>query len=133
MVIHEFQALPGGDPDLRRPTVPVAIQGLAYAEQQCLIDTGSVGNRFGSWVAELAGIDLAGLEPEPLGIGGARVLGRTARVGLVIGEYTWEAPVSFCDPWPFAFQLLGQEGFLRYFDVRLRTAHYTIEIEPEAT
>jgi hypothetical protein len=41
--------------------------------------------------------------------------------------------VSFCDPWPFAFNLLGQEGFLRHFRLELCAAADWLEIEPEET
>jgi len=43
----------------------------------------------------------------------------------------YDAPVSFCDPWPFAFNLLGQEGFLRFFRLTLCAADCWLEIEPE--
>jgi hypothetical protein len=39
----------------------------------CLVDTGSLHNRFGRWIADLAGIDLAGVEEHPIGIGGVVV------------------------------------------------------------
>jgi hypothetical protein len=51
---------------------------------------------------------------------------------LTLGDVTWESAVWFCDPWPPAFQLLGQEGFFRWFDVRLRAAAYEIDITPES-
>lgn len=37
----------------------------------------------------------------------------------------------FCDPWPSSFHLLGQEGFLRSFDMRIRAAHLELEVTPE--
>jgi hypothetical protein len=54
-----------------------------------------------------------------------------ARVQLTIGDVTWDAPVWFCDPWPLAFHLLGQEGFFRWFDVRVRAAHYTVDVRAD--
>ncbi len=39
--------------------------------------------------------------------------------------------MSFCGPWPFPFQLLGQEGFFRFFTVTFRAANYEFGIEPE--
>jgi hypothetical protein len=39
--------------------------------------------------------------------------------------------VSFCDPWPFAFNLLGQEGFLRFFRLVLCGAEGWLDIEAE--
>jgi hypothetical protein len=131
VVTFAFQRLPGDAADIPRPGVPVTIQGFESLVNTCLIDSGSLHNRFGGWLADRLGIDLAGVEPDPVGIGGARMLARTVRLGLAIDELAWEAPVSFCDPWPFGFHLLGQEGFLRYFDVRLRAAQYVVEVQPE--
>lgn len=58
--------------------------------------------------------------------------GRLATVQLTLDETTWDAPVWFCDPWPLAFQLLGQEGFFRWFDVRVRTSRYRLDIVAES-
>jgi hypothetical protein len=52
-------------------------------------------------------------------------------VRLTLGDESWEAPVWFCDPWPLGFHLLGQEGFFRWFDVRLRAARYMLDVTPE--
>ncbi len=117
--------------DYLRPAVPVTVEGMARAPQLCLLDTGALHNRFAAWVAEAVGIDLTGADEERFGVGGFTAVGRRASVQLTLGDVTWEAPVWFCDPWPLAFHLLGQEGFFRWFDVRLRAAVYEIEISPE--
>jgi hypothetical protein len=52
-------------------------------------------------------------------------------VQLGIDQATWEAPVYFCDPWPLAFHILGQEGFLQWFKVTFRAAHHHVEVMPE--
>jgi hypothetical protein len=127
-----FKELPGATADYLRPVVPVVVEGITRAPQLCLLDTGALHNRFGAWVADAAGIDLAGAEEERLSIGGFVTVARRASVQLSLGAVTWEAPVWFCNPWPLAFHLLGQEGFFRWFDVRMRTAVYEIEIKPEA-
>lgn len=127
-----FKELPGNSRDYLRPAVPVTVEGLARAPQLCLIDSGALHNRFAGWIAETAGIDLSGAEEERLGVGGFITSARVASVQLTLGEVTWECPVWFCDPWPLAFHLLGQEGFFRWFDVRLRAATYEIEIVPES-
>ncbi|HEX9123271.1 MAG TPA: hypothetical protein VF984_07920, partial [Actinomycetota bacterium] len=93
--------------------------------------TGALQNRFAAWVAEAAGVDLSGADEDRFAVGGFRSIGRQASVQLTLGDVTWEAPVWFCEPWPLAFHLLGQEGFFRWFDVRLRAAIYEIEISPE--
>jgi len=126
-----FKELPGTSGDYLRPAVPVTVEGVARAPQLCLLDTGALHNRFAAWVAEAAGIDLTGADEERFAVGGFVAIGRRALVQLTLGDVTWEAPVWFCDPWPLAFHLLGQEGFFRWFDVRLRAAIYRIEVVPD--
>lgn len=126
-----FKELPGATRDYLRPAVPVTIEGLSRAPQLCLLDMGALHNRFGAWVADAAGIDLTQAGEERLALGGFATIARRAQVELTLGEVTWEAPVWFCDPWPLAFHLLGQEGFFRWFEVRVRAAVYEIEIIPE--
>lgn len=125
-----FRELPGTPQDYVRPVVPVLVEGMARAPQLCLLDTGSLHNRFGAWVAAAAGIDLTAVEAEHVAVGGFVTAARRSGVQLTLGDVTWEAPVWFCDPWPLAFQLLGQEGFFRWFDVRIRAAVYEIEVTP---
>lgn len=127
----DFKELPGAGGDYLRPVLPVTVAGLEAAPLLCLLDTGSLQNRLPLWVAELAGIDLSGADPEHLGIGGFQTHARTAVTALTVGAYTWEAPVSFCDPWHPPFGLLGQEGFFRWFDVRFRVAHDELELAPD--
>jgi hypothetical protein len=127
-----FKELPGWSGSYLRPAIPVTVEGLDRAPQLCLLDTGALHNRFAAWVAEAAGIDLDGAEEGRLGIGGFTSVARRASVQLNLGDVTWEAQVWFCDPWPLAFHLLGQEGFFQWFDVRLRAAVYEIEIVPES-
>lgn len=126
-----FKELPGQSTDYVRPVVPVTVEGLVRAPQLCLLDTGALHNRFGAWVAEAAGVDLAGSEEERVAVGGFVTVARHASVQLTLGADTWESPVWFCDPWPLGFHLLGQEGFFRWFDVRVRAARYTIDIVAE--
>jgi len=127
-VRFSFKELPGSAHDYLRPAIPVLIEGLPRAPQLCLVDTGALHNRFGSWVADAAGIELEGCATETIALGGFRTEARTASVQLRIGDAAWEAPVSFCNPWPPAFHVLGQEGFLRWFEVAIRAAHYSLDL-----
>jgi hypothetical protein len=47
-------------------------------------------------------------------------------------EHEWDAPVSFCTPWPFGFQLLGLDGFFRHFRVTISAYREWIECRPES-
>ncbi len=127
-----FKELPGPAGDYLRPLVPVHVEGLERAPQSCLLDSGSLHNRFGRWVAEAAGIDLDTAPRDHIAVAGlARVETCTVRVQLRIRDAVWEAPVAFCDPWPFGFHLLGQEGFFRWFRVLFRAAPEYVEIDLE--
>jgi len=127
-----FKELPGTlSSDYLRPAVPVIVEGIPRAPQLCLLDTGALHNRFGAWTAEAAGIDLSDADEQRVAMGGLVTNSRQAPLGMTLGDFTWEAPVWFCDPWPLAFHLLGQEGFFRWFNVRLRAAAYEIDITPE--
>jgi hypothetical protein len=132
-VRFDFLELPGGDSTLLRPVVPVQVEGLDSAPQLCLVDTGATHNRFGAWLAEATGIDLTDAPESDLAVGGVLTKARHARADLTIAGVRYDAPVTFCEPWPFAFHLLGQEGFLRFFRLEICAAESWLEIEPEAS
>ena len=126
-----FAELPGERSRVPRPVLPVQLEDLEDTPQLCLVDTGATTNRFGAWLADAAGVDLAGAPEDGVVVGGVRTTARHARAALTIAGHRYDAPVTFCDPWPFPFNLLGQEGFLRYFRVTLCAADYWLEVEPE--
>ena len=128
----EFVELPGERFGLARPALLVQVEDLEDAPQHCLVDTGATTNRFAVWLADAAGIDLAGAPEDEVIVGGLRATAKHARAALTVAGVRYDAPVTFCDPWPFSFHLLGQEGFLRYFRVTLCAAEYWLEVEPEA-
>lgn len=127
----DFLELPGEGRPRARPVVPVQVEDLEEAPQLCLVDTGSIANRFGVWLAAATGVDLDGAPETKLHVGGVTTTARLVRADLTIAGVRYDAPVSFCDPWPFAFNLLGQEGFLRFFRVTLCAAESWLEVEPE--
>jgi hypothetical protein len=88
-----------------------------------------IGNRFNAEFARRAGIDLEGVEPTNLFLGGQRYVGREVIVTLTLGEHSREAPVSFVDDWAVDYQLLGQEGFFRWFDVCFYAADLYFDVE----
>jgi hypothetical protein len=127
----EFAELPDEPLRLPRPLLPVQVEDLEDLPQRCLVDTGATTNRFGVWLADTVGIDLTGAVQEEVLVGGVRTIASHARANLTVAGVRYDAPVTFCDPWPFPFNLLGQEGFLRYFRVTLCAAEYWLEVEPE--
>ena len=128
-----FLELPG-EQRLERPVVPVVVAGLEGAPQLCLVDTGALRNVFGRWIAEAAGISLEDAPAERLAVGGVFTEAKMARVDLAVGDVRLDAAVWFCEPWPFSFNLLGQEGFLRRFHLELCAAQSWLELglEPHA-
>jgi hypothetical protein len=125
-----FKELPGSPDGFARPVLGVRVAGqdVAYG---CLVDTGSIANRFASWVADAAGIDRTEGQHERLAVGGVVTRAVTVPVDLVIEDMRWRAPVAFCDPWPFGFHLLGQEGFFRFFRVLITASDYSLELEAD--
>lgn len=129
-MIHPFRGLPGVPAFVPRPVVDVQATHDDDALVLALCDTGALHTRFAGWVADPIGLDLNDVEPEAIGVGGQHLLARTAMVRRRLGTVDWEAPVSFCEPWPWAYQLLGQEGFFRWFEVSIRAADREIETTP---
>ena len=87
-------------------------------------------------IAPLAGIELSGDLTEEFAIAGVKTVGTMARVNLVVtdgtDEFSWDAPVWFCDPWPHPFGLAGLEGFLHHFLVTIHAYHGYLEVEPQS-
>jgi len=113
-VRHAFQALPGLA-GRARPVVDLVVEGLELAPQACLLDTGATEVRMGAHVAELAGIELdESLLTQEAVIGGLQTTRVAAAVRLELrqGEerHAWSSTVYFCDPWHWAFGLLGLAG-----------------------
>ena len=129
---HSFQALPAqaGRP---RPVVDLVIEGFELAPQACLLDTGASEIRMGHHVAELAGIDLSGTSDDEIVVGGLQTTGRAATVQLELHQgkesHTWAPTIYFCDPWPWAFGLLGLAG-LDPFLVSINTYEEWVELHP---
>jgi hypothetical protein len=112
-VRHSFQALPAVA-GRSRPVIDVTVDGLQLAPQACLIDTGASDVRMGAHVAELAGVDLTTAASCEIVVGGLRTTGKAADVQLELREtdavHVWTATVYFCEPWRWAFGLLGLGG-----------------------
>jgi hypothetical protein len=132
-----FRALPSasGGALTPRPVVDIALEGLEVAPLECLLDTGALRTRMSAELAALAGIELPDDLTEEFYLGGVKTAGVLARVTLTVtdgtDEFSWDAPVWFCDPWPQPFGLAGLEGFLHHFLVTINAYDGYLEIEPE--
>jgi hypothetical protein len=131
-----FRALPaaGGGKLTPRPVVDLALEGLLAAPMECLVDTGALRTRMSAELAPLAGVDLDNALTEEFYLAGLKTVGVLARVNLTVtdgtDEFSWDAPVWFCDPWPHPFGLAGLEGFLYHFLVTIRAYDGYLDIEP---
>ena len=129
---HSFQALPGHT-GRARPVVDLVVEGLDLAPQACLLDTGASDVRMAEHVAELAGTDLTDATEHKIVVGGLQTTGRAATVQLELRQgkdsHTWAPTVYFCDPWPWAFGLLGLAG-LDPFLVSIDTYEEWAELHP---
>jgi hypothetical protein len=132
-----FRHLPGpqGGELTPRPVVDIWLEGIDVAPFGCLVDSGALRTRFSRDLADAAGIEPDDTQAETFALGGQIIKGAPARVMLQLGaredRHAWEAPVWFCEPWPFAFQLLGLEGFLRHFRTTLSAYHEWTDCQPE--
>lgn len=132
-----FRALPSasGGSLTPRPVVDIALEGLEVAPMECLLDTGALRTRMSAEIAALAGIELSNDLTEEFHIGGVKTEGTLARVTLMVAddteEFSWDAPVWFCNPWPQPFGLAGLEGFLHHFLVTINAYDGYLEVEPE--
>jgi hypothetical protein len=131
-----FRELPAASGGLLtpRPVVDIALEGLDAAPVGCLLDSGALRTRMSAELAPLAGIELSGALTEEFFIGGLKTAGALARVNLTVtdgaDEFSWDAPVWFCDPWPHPFGLAGLEGFLHHFIVTIRAYDGYLDVEP---
>jgi hypothetical protein len=132
-----FRALPAasGGELTPRPVVDIALEGLLAAPMECLLDTGALRTRMSAELAPLAGVELDNALTEEFYIAGVKTAGALARVNLTVtdgtDDFSWDASVWFCDPWPHSFGLAGLEGFLHHFLVTIRAYDGYLEIEPQ--
>ena len=132
----QFRALPAasGGELTPRPVVDIALEGLLAAPMECLLDTGALRTRMSAELAPLAGVDLDGALSEGFYVAGLKTTGLLARVTLTVSDeadqFSWDAPVWFCDPWPHPFGLAGLEGFLNHFTVTIQAYDGLLDLEP---
>lgn len=125
-----YAELPGDAANIARPVLDVVVEGMVEAPLRCIVDSGSVHTLMAAWVASEVGITLNGTAERHLLVAGGSAIARFATVQLSVADYRWEAPVGFCDPWPYRWGLLGQDSFFRFFVVTFRAADWELEIQP---
>ena len=134
----QFRSLPaaGGGELTPRPVVDIALEGLLAAPMECLLDTGALRTRMSAELAPLAGVDLDDALTEQFWVAGLKTVGTMARVRLTVtdgaDQFSWDAPVWFCDPWLHPFGLAGLEGFLHHFVVTIRAYDGHLDLERRA-
>ena len=96
-----YAELPGEEAGIARPVLDVVVEGLVEAPLRCLVDSGSIHTLMPVWVAREAGLELGEGEDRNLRLGGGAVTARFARAQLTAAGQQWEAPVGFCEPWPY--------------------------------
>ncbi len=128
----DFQALPGLS-GRSRPIIDLVVEGLDFAPQACLLDTGASEVRMGAHVAELVGLELDTADVTGVVVGGLQTTGRAARVQLTLRQsaHMWVSTVYFCDPWPWAFGLLGLAGLDPFLTI-VDTYEEWVELQPLA-
>jgi hypothetical protein len=129
-LIVAYTDLPGAVESSPRPILDVSLADMSSLLLPCLVDSGASNTLMPSWPVPIAGLDLAGVEPRALAVGGTSVNARFTVVRLSVAGLTWEAQVGFCDGWPYAWGLLGHDSFFRWFTVTFRAAEFEFEVEP---
>ena len=95
----------------------------------CLVDSGAAANRFSAEIAEQLDIKREDAPLERFSAGAQTYSGWFTSVQLSVEEWTWEAPVFFAYDWQPSYQLLGLEGFFRFFTVCFHTVDDYFELE----
>ena len=104
-----------------------------------LLDSGSDDTIFPEWVAAIIGVDLTAATEHDIQLAGrgkpirARFLPIQLRITDGLQEtYDWEATVGFVAA-PLKFPLLGQAGYLEFFDVTFQGADHTVLLSANRT
>lgn len=125
-----YTPLPSVAESSPRPVLDVSVADIDDVLVPCLVDSGAMNTLLPLWIAEAAGLPTTGASTRQLAVGGTRTTAAFVTILLAVADFTWEAEVGFCDPWPYAWGLLGQSSFFRYFTVTFRAADPEFEIEP---
>ncbi len=128
-----FRPVPGTSGGRPRPLLEVYVDPGRLVPLTCLVDTGAAGIRLSAELARAIGVPLPGAPTAPdVIVGGTRsqVFEVRRRLSVMVDgrPLAWDALVSFCDPWPHPFGLLGQTGFFDAFDVLIQGRERRFEL-----
>ncbi len=129
-MIVPYTELPGNASPWPRPLLDVAVADMDEVRVPCLVDSGSLHTLLPGWLADAAGIPLDGLDRSALAVAAGATDAAFTPVQLTAAGASWEAHVGFCNPWPYAWGLLGQRSFFRNFTVTFRAADFHFQVEP---
>jgi hypothetical protein len=123
-----------------RPIIAVRVSGPGGTWiLDGLLDSGSDDTIFPEWVAAMIGVDLTIAVEHDIQLAGrgkplrCRFLPITLRITDGIQEtYEWEAVAGFVAV-PLRCPLLGQAGFLEYFDLTFQGADHSALLSPNPT
>jgi hypothetical protein len=129
----------GGGQVRHRPVVPFRVIGPGnFLVRDGLLDTGADETVMEDWMAGYLGIDLTQAPEEPVNLVGrpGTIACRYATVELLITDvretYRWSALVGFV-PLRLQYQLLGNAGFLEYFEAEFRGADREVVLTANRT
>ena len=129
-MIVAYTELPDDVGGWPRPLLDVAVADMDELRFPCLVDSGAVHTLMPRWLADAAGVGLRRAERRSLAVASSVTNAAFVTIRLTAADYTWEADVGFCRPWPYSWGLLGQRSFFRYFTVTFRAADFAFEVSP---
>jgi hypothetical protein len=129
-VIVAYTELPGEAGGSPRPLLDLVVGDTAEFRVPCLVDSGALHTLLPAWVADASATSLAEVQGRQLRVAGMATEAMLVPVRLTAASHTWESEVGFCHPWPYAWGLLGQLSFFRFFTVIFRAVDFEFEVEP---
>jgi hypothetical protein len=123
-----------------RPVMAVQLTGPRRSLlRDCLLDSGSDETVFQESLAIHLGIDLTGADERQIGLVGRPGSDRCRYTAMQLRisdgpreTYEWTAVVGFAAT-PLHYGILGQGGFLQFFDVEFRGADRAVVLIPNAS
>lgn len=116
---------------IRRPIIEIIIKSEnSFAIYPVLIDSGADYCIFNIELAKTLGIKLTKKSADFQGVGKDKIKGFWGKVGIKIGNQTYQVKAIFANISQFGHGILGQQGFFDHFDVKLSYQKQTIEIAP---